>query len=74
MDTPVANRLQRQQIYKKRQQAGVWVAHTLVSFEMIGRLIEEGLLSDAESKDRAAIGRVVTELTAERLGVEPPVD
>ncbi len=75
MDTPVANRLQRQQIYKKRQRAGVWVAkQVLVSFEMIGRLIEEGLLSNAESKDRAAIGRVVTELTAERLGVEPPVE
>ncbi len=70
-----AKRLQRQRTYKKRQQAGVWVAkQVLVSFEMIGRLIEEGLLSDADSKDRAAIGRVVTELTAERLGVEPPVD
>ena len=57
-----------------RQKAGVWVAPTLVSFEMLGRLIDKGLLSDADSKDRKAIGRVVTKLTAETLGVEPPVD
>ncbi len=74
MVATVAERLQRQRKYKKRQKAGVWVAPTLVSFEMLGRLIEEGLITDADSKDRAAIGRVVTELTAEMLGVEPPVD
>ena len=68
-------RLCRQRIYKKRQRAGVWVAkQVLVSFEMIDRLIQEGRLSPAEAEDRAAIGRVVTELTAETLGVEPPTD
>ncbi len=74
MPIPPKERLQRQQTYKKRQKANVWVAPTLVNFEMLGRLIAEDLISDADSKDRAAIGRVLTELTAERLGVEPPVD
>ncbi len=74
MAATVVERLQRQQTYKKRQKAGVWVAPTLVSFEMLGRLIAERRLSDAGSRDRAAIGRVVTEYMAEKLGVEPPVD
>ncbi len=74
MAATTAERLQRQRIYKKRQKANVWVAPTLVSFEMIERFIQDGRLAPAEAEDRAAIGRVMTELTAAALGLEPPVE